>query len=185
MLIALAEFMSILCLVIARTSSYKRKILDYAGDNQNVVGWVKFRRPKNRVAQYITRILNRLESEHDCVLFPCYISSGSNTFCGDLSRLSPDEGRSHGVMDGFAFVDIIDIFQWFLTERIRTLSLILPSGNSDRVNRIMQFVEKRRVRYIPSAVKKQMKRGFSWGLVRTHGFPLLRIWGPANFANPP
>ena len=183
MLIALAEFMSILCLVIARTSSYKRKILDYSGDNQNVVGWVKFRRPKNRVAQYITRILNRLESEHDCVLFPCYISSGSNTFCGDLSRLSPDEGRSHGVMDGFAFVDIIDIFQWFLTERIRTLSLILPSGNSDRVNRIMQFVEKRRVRYIPSAVKNSCKVVFL-GVGTNSWLPAVKDMGPREFREP-
>ena len=45
-LIALAEYLSILCFLITRSFHYKHKILAYAGDNQNVVTWIKYRKPK-------------------------------------------------------------------------------------------------------------------------------------------
>ena len=46
MLIALDEFLSLLCFLIFRASHYSHKLLAYAGDNQNVVTWIKYRKPK-------------------------------------------------------------------------------------------------------------------------------------------
>ena len=156
-LIALAEFLSILCFLIVRASVYANKIIAYAGDNQNVVGWIKSRRPKNRISQYFSRILNRVETEHNCAVSPCYISSGNNVFCGEISRLPPDLSRNYGCDAGFSFVDVLTTPQWYLTDRIQSLSLFLPTDPSDRVMRIMQFVEKRPVRSIPSQVKQCCK----------------------------
>ena len=106
MLIALAEFTTILRLIIARAAPYKGEILPYAGDKQNVVGWTKYRRPKNRVAQYFARILNRIEAENNCIISPCYISTGNNTLCDELSRLTPGLSRVHGCDAGVAYVDV-------------------------------------------------------------------------------
>ena len=43
--------------------------------------------------------------------------------------------------------------KWFLSERLRIRSLVLPTDPPDRVQRIMQFVEKRIIRSIPQRVK--------------------------------
>ena len=154
MLIALAEYLSILCLFIVKAPDYRNKILAYAGDNKNVVGWIKYRKPKNRVAQYFTRILNRIETEFTCVVFPCYISSGNNVFCDELSRMTPEQSLKHGCDAGYSFVDVLTTFQWYLSERLTSLSLVLPTDPPGRVMRIMQFVENRRVRSIPKHVEQ-------------------------------
>ena len=47
-------------------SHYAHKVLAYAGDNQNVATWIECRKPKNRIAQYFDRILNRFVTANDC-----------------------------------------------------------------------------------------------------------------------
>ena len=156
-LIALAEYLSISRFVTTRPLRCKNKILAYAGANQNFATWIKYRKPKNMVAQYFTRILNRFETEHDCTVFTCYVSSGNNVFCGKLARLEDELARAHGAGQGYEFVDVVTMFRWFLPDRLRNRSLVLPTDPPGRVCRIMQFVEKRLVRSIPSEVKKQTR----------------------------
>ena len=163
LLIALADYLSILCFLITRPFRYKHKILAYAGDNQNVVTWIKYRKPKNRAAQYFTRILNRFGTENNCTVFPFYVSSGSNILCDTLSRLDDELARAHGADQGYEFVAAAATFWWFLSDGLRNRSLVLPTDPPDRVSRIMQFVEKRLVRSIPAAVKEQTRMLFLGG----------------------
>ena len=69
-IIALAEYIIILFFLIVRSELYARKVLAYACDNQNVSTWINYRKPKNRIAQYFARILNRFGAENDCTIFP-------------------------------------------------------------------------------------------------------------------
>lgn len=141
-IIALAEYLSLLCFLIRKSSFYKSKIAAYACDNQNVATWIKYRKPKNRVAQYFTRIPNRFETEKDCAAFPRYISSNRNEFCDKLSRLEEDSACGYGASLGYQFQEVITMSKWFLTDRLRTRSLVLPTDPPGRAHRIMQFVEK-------------------------------------------
>ena len=45
-IISLDEYLIILCSLIVRSDLYARKVLAYAGDNQNVATWIKYRKPK-------------------------------------------------------------------------------------------------------------------------------------------
>ena len=82
---------------------------------------------KNRVAQYFTRILNRFETENDCTVFPCYVSSGNNILCDKLSRLDDELASAYGVEQGYEFVEVVTMFRWFLSDRLRNGSLVLPT----------------------------------------------------------
>ena len=156
-LIALAEYLIILFFLLVRSSHYARKDLSYAGDNQNVAAWAKYRKPKNRIAQYFTRISNRFGTENDCTFFPRYISSGDNKFCAALSRLSGELGCKHGRDSGYQFAGVVTAPKWFLTDRLHTKSLGPPTDHPDRVQRIKKFGEKRMVRSIPHMVKESCR----------------------------
>ena len=88
LLIALSEFLGFLCFLIVRDGHYRHKIIAYDGDNQNVAQWIRSRRPRNRIDQYLRRILNRLETEHDFTVFPFYVNSPHNEMCDQLSHFS-------------------------------------------------------------------------------------------------
>ena len=160
LLISISEFLSLLCFLSVRAPCYRGKLLAYAGDNQNVIQWIKYRRPKNRVAQYFCRILNRLETEHSFATFPCYIRSPRNEICDQLSRLDTDECPAYAAKLGVALVETLSVFQWFLAERVANRSLILPSDPPDRAQLVMQFVEKRIAREIPRQILVSAKISF-------------------------
>ena len=86
-LISLSEFLGLLCFLVVRSDAYRDKLVAYAGDNQNVVHWIKYRRPKNKIAQFFCRILNRIEVDFSFLVFPFYISTSHNEVCDKLSRL--------------------------------------------------------------------------------------------------
>ena len=155
-LIALSEFISFLCFLCERGPHYKGKILAYVGDNTNVVTWIKFRKPGNRVAQFFARCLNRLEIEFNFTIFPCYISSQNNKLCDELSRRIFSDPAREFLEFGLDYIAVVDTFVWFLRGRLRDFSLILPSDLPDRVRYIMQFVEKRMVREIPKGVSDRL-----------------------------
>ena len=168
LLISISEFLRLLCSLSVRALNYRGRLLAYAGDNQSVVQWIKYRRPKNRVAQYFCRILNRLEIEHSFPLCPCYISSPRNEICDQLSRLAMDKCPAYAKQHGVALVGTLSVFHWFLAERIANRSLIIPSDPPERVQLIMQFVEKRIVREIPRDVSASAEI-FAPGLWATPG----------------
>ena len=41
-LISLSEFLGLLCFLIARAEMYRNRLMEYAGDNQNVIHWANF-----------------------------------------------------------------------------------------------------------------------------------------------
>ena len=83
-LIAISEFLSFICFLHSRGVAYRGKLLPYVGDNSNVASWIKHRAPKNRVSQYLVRILNRLETEYNFAVFACFISPNNNKLCDEL-----------------------------------------------------------------------------------------------------
>ena len=135
--------------------SYRGKLLAYIGDNSYVVSWIKHREPKNRVAQYLVRILNRLETEYNFTICACFISPNNNKMCDGLSRFVFEDPAKQFENWGLSFIDVLPAFKWFLAEILNNLSLILPTDFPDRVRVIMQFFEKRMVRPIPECVKSQ------------------------------
>ena len=84
--------------------------------------WTKYRLPENRAAQYFTRKLNRLETEHDCAVSPCHISSGNNVLSGELWRLGLEAIIEYGGKAGYSFAGALPDFQWYLAERLAALS---------------------------------------------------------------
>ena len=105
-LIAIAEFFSLIAFLIVRAPTLRSCIVCYVGDSQNVVTWVRERRPGNRVAKYFIRIRNRLESENEFLVSPMYISTLRSKFPDDLSRLEMAEAMTLGTSRGMTFVDV-------------------------------------------------------------------------------
>ena len=93
-LIAITEFLSLVAFLILQAASLSACIICYVGDNQNVVTWIRGRRPCNRVAKYLVRVLNRLENENNFTTHPVYTSTLRNKLQGELSRLK--RGGSRG-----------------------------------------------------------------------------------------
>ena len=55
--------------LIVRAAQDSGKLIEYPGDSQNVTQWVKYRRRKNRISQYLIRVLNRLGVDFPCTVF--------------------------------------------------------------------------------------------------------------------
>ena len=146
--ISLSEFLGFLCFLTVRASEYTEKLIAYAGDNQNVAQWIKFRRRKNRIAQYFCRISNRLEVEYSFAVFSCYISSSRNAVGDKSSRISMPECSEYARSQGLELVDALTTPRWFLAERRWRRPLVLSCDSPDRVRLIMQFSEKRIIRHI-------------------------------------
>ena len=85
---------------------YRNKILDYAGSNSNVITWAEYRRPKNRIAQYFDRIVNKFETGAPVDVSPFYITYGDNIFRDDLSRLPIQLSAHMGIEAGYSASDI-------------------------------------------------------------------------------
>ena len=53
----------------------------------DAVSWIKYKKPRTRIAQYSARLLNRLETEFKFTFPTCYISTNNNTLGDQLSRV--------------------------------------------------------------------------------------------------
>ena len=148
-LIAITEYLSFICFVVAQAPVLKGFFVRYVGGNQNVANWIKYKRPGNRVAKYFTRILSRLESEWGFAISPMYISPANNVLQDELSRLDTTEAIAHGQDLGFDYVNVSGATQHYFRQRLAEFAIILPTDNEERARSIMQYVEKRIVRHIP------------------------------------
>lgn len=126
-------------------------------------------------------ILNRSEVDFNFVVFDGYFNSPHNEICDSLPRLPPEEAQKYANSTGLKLIDVLPTFQWFLADRLRLRSLIVPPDPPDRVEVIMQFAEKRLVLDIPPSVKESAHFYF-FGLGGRHvGLPndaFGRIWYP-------
>ena len=173
-LIAIAEFLSLVAFSIAIASELKCKTVCYVGGNQNVVGRVRHKRPGNRVAKYFLRILRRLENENDFVAAPMYISTPNNRLQDELSRLSTSEAIQRGNNLGYTYKDIFEIVRHYFQNILSDFALLLPTDSTDTVCRIRQFVEKRIVRHIPQTMMVAWRIAIfgtgtnGWSKIRCH-----------------
>ena len=133
MLISLPEFLSFLFCLCGRAAHYSGIPLAYDGDNDNAISRIKYRNPRNRAAQSPARILDRLETEFKfpLVLYhqgKCHMWRNSpSRFFTDTERDSPTRWSK--------YIDAFSTFNWFLTERLGNMSLILPSDFTDRAKK--------------------------------------------------
>ena len=155
-LISIAESLSVIAFLILRSHNLDACVICYVGDNQNVATWIRDRRPGNRVAKYFVRILNRLENERNFTAAPMYVSTLRNKLQDELSRLDKDKAIAHGVAPGLVYVDVGPTVREYIQKRMREFALVSPTGNEARLRVIMQYVEKRIVRHIPSRILKSM-----------------------------
>ena len=135
------------------------------------------RSPKNRIARNLTRILNRLEVEYRFTLYPLYVATLNNELCDKLPRIDTKEAHEYAAVKGLKYVDISESPKWYMRERMRSLSLVLPPDHPDRVRSIMQQVEKRAVRIIGRGILPRLRdhvcgRGVgNWGNRRITKWP--------------
>ena len=93
-MIALAELLAVIGLVSVRWKSWSGKVVIYAGDNQNVVSWLKSRSAKPPAARYLLQVLGAAEAVGRFRLHAEYIRTYHNKAADDLTRLDP-----HGVLE--------------------------------------------------------------------------------------
>ena len=173
-IIAIDEFLSSIAFLIIRAADLDACVICYAGDNQNLVTWIRERRPGNRVAKYFVRILNRLESENNFTVSPMYITTLRNKLQGELCRLDNDDAAKHGAALGLTFVDVGPTVRGYFNRRMGDFALVLPTDNDERVRTIMQYVEKRIVRHLPMQIPNRAKicafgvGANRWDTVTTH-----------------
>ena len=182
-LIAISEFLSFICFLRSMAVAYRGKLLSYFGDNSNVAHWINHRQPRNRVARYLVRILNRLVAGYNFTVFDCFISPTNKKLCDGLSRLTSDDTAKQFENWGLTFTDVSPAFKWFLAERLSNLSLILPTDFPGRIRVVIQFVEKRMVRSTHECVKSKTQFVFfgdgpNWRLqprvhMESHGLPAV------------
>ena len=100
-MIALAELLAVIGLVSVRWKSWSGKVVIYAGDNQNVVSWLKSRSAKPPAARYLLQVLGAAEAVGRFRLHAEYIRTYHNKAADDLTRLDP-----HGVLEEHGLVQV-------------------------------------------------------------------------------
>ena len=70
----------------------------------------------------------------------------------ELSRLPHQLAVSMGASMEYKYVDVSKSTQSFFERRLNEFSSTLPTDNAERAQQIMQLVEKRLVRHIPSCL---------------------------------
>ena len=85
-LIDISEFLSLICFLFARATAYAWGDFGLLGGNANVITRIMYQKPKNRVAQFLERLIIRLETESGFPIAPCFISSKINVLRDQLSR---------------------------------------------------------------------------------------------------
>ncbi|CAE7698391.1 unnamed protein product [Symbiodinium sp. CCMP2592] len=87
--IALAELVALLVLCAHRREAWKGCIILYAGDNQNVITWVRSRRSGHAGASFLLLVLGALEVTHGFQIRGEYVRTYRNTTADRLTREEP------------------------------------------------------------------------------------------------
>ncbi|CAE7767408.1 unnamed protein product [Symbiodinium sp. CCMP2592] len=87
--IALAELVALLLLCAHRREAWKGCIILYAGDNQNVITWVRSRRSGHAGASFLLLVLGALEVTHGFQIRGEYVRTYRNTTADRLTREEP------------------------------------------------------------------------------------------------
>ena len=100
----------------------------YVTDNMNVRTWLHKRRPRNRAASLLVRLVQRLESENHFTVHPIYIRTYRNQLADWLSREDLQVVRDQLATEGWT--EVATGLQWeeFLRDA-EPSALVYPTGD--------------------------------------------------------
>ena len=132
MIIALGELYCIVGFAVARGQARGGKLIVYVGDNQTVQRWIEGRKPKNRMARHLVRLLNYVEAKCHChILAAPYIRTHSNEMAGMLTRADEAEVSRRMQEGGFELIGLAATWAEVLTQeherRIHAVALVDPA----------------------------------------------------------
>eukprot|EP00959_Pyramimonas_sp_CCMP1952_P002848 58898-Pyramimonas_sp.AAC.1 len=86
-IIALGELSCAVGFAVARGRARRGQLIIYAGDNQTVQRWIESRRPKNRMARHLVRLLIYVEAKYHCrILAAPYMRTYSSEMADMITR---------------------------------------------------------------------------------------------------
>ena len=147
--IAISEFRSFVFFLILRGNALSRRLVDYTGDNANVITWRTYRKAGSEWARFLLRILARCEQSLGFRTYPMYISTHNNVECDTLTRLSLCEIERYAKSKNWTYVHPGQVFQFYANDSFLRRIPIVPMDSERRINSIYQIAEKRTFRSIP------------------------------------
>ena len=122
------ELLAFVVLACHRRNEWAGELVLYVTDNMNVRTWLHKRRPRNRAASLLVRLVQRLESENHFTVHPIYIRTYRNQLADWLSREDLQVVRQHLAAEGWT--EVATGLQWeeFLRDAERS-ALVYPTGD--------------------------------------------------------
>ncbi|CAE7249929.1 unnamed protein product, partial [Symbiodinium necroappetens] len=130
-IISVMEFLAFVVLACHRRNEWFGELVLYVTDNMNVRTWLHKRRPRNRAASLLVRLVQRLESENHFTVHPIYIRTYRNQLADWLSREDLPVVREQLAAEGWT--EVATGLQWedFLRDAERS-ALVYPTGDDPR-----------------------------------------------------
>ena len=127
-IISVMELLAFVVLAVHRRVEWTGELVLYVTDNMNVRTWLHKRRPRNRAASLLVRLVQRLESENHFTVHPIYIRTYRNQLADWLSREDLQVVRNQLATEGWT--EVATGLQWeeFLRDAERS-ALVYPTGN--------------------------------------------------------
>ena len=100
-IISIMELLAFVVLACHRQSQWDGELVLYVTDNANLRSWLHKRRPGNRVASLLVRLVQRLETEANFTVHPVYIRTYRNQLADWLSRADLEELRAQLRAEGW------------------------------------------------------------------------------------
>ena len=127
-IISVMELLAFVVLACHRRNEWAGELVLYVTDNMNVRTWLHKRRPRNRAASLLVRLVQRLESENHFTVHPIYIRTYRNQLADWLSREDLQVVRQQLAAEGWT--EVATGLQWeeFLRDAERS-ALVYPTGD--------------------------------------------------------
>ena len=127
-IISVMELLALVVLACHRRVEWTGELVLYVTDNMNVRTWLHKRRPRNRAASLLVRLVQRLESENHFTVHPIYIRTYRNQLADWLSREDLQVVRNQLATEGWT--EVATGLQWeeFLRDAERS-ALVYPTGD--------------------------------------------------------
>ena len=127
-IISVMELLAFVVLACHRRNEWAGELVLYVTDNMNVRTWLHKRRPRNRAASLLVRLVQRLESENHFTVHPIYTRTYRNQLADWLSREDLQVVRQQLAAEGWT--EVATGLQWeeFLRDAERS-ALVYPTGD--------------------------------------------------------
>ena len=141
--IAISEFRSFVFFLILRGNALSRRLVDYTGDNANVITWRTYRKAGSEWARFLLRILDRCDQPIEFRTYHLYISTFNNVECDNLTRLSEEAIREYAVSKNWTYLDPISIFRFYSYDSFSRRAPKVPTDSARSIGFLHQIAEKR------------------------------------------